>query len=231
MLHSETIANLAAALCAAQGEMPAVPKDSTNPHFKSKFASLDGIIERTKPVLAKHGLAIVQGAAGEAAPGTVGVEMMLLHSSGEYLMSNVTMPLAKNDPQGVGSAITYGRRYLVAAMLSLAADDDDDGNSSSHKPAAVQAAAKPGAPKLASLDDPNVMPTGDFAGKPLGEVPTKELQALVAWCEKKDSKKFAARITALDLELSKRVKTDDQRVAGMVEAVAEDHRQLDLVSK
>lgn len=203
MHHSETIANLAAALVKAQGEMPAVPKDSTNPHFKSKFASLDGIIERTKPVLAKHGLAIVQGAAGEAAPGTVGVEMMLLHSSGEYLMSHVVMPLAKNDPQGVGSAITYGRRYLVAAMLSLAADEDDDGNASSHKPEAVKAAATTGT-KLKALDDPQVMPTGDYQGKAIAEVPTAELKALLKFCTDKNATKFAARIAALDAEVNRR---------------------------
>lgn len=204
MLHSETIASLAAALTKAQGEMPAVPKNSTNPHFKSKFASLDGIIERTKPVLAKHGLAIVQGASGEAAPGTVGVEMMLLHASGEWLMSQVTVPLAKNDPQGVGSAITYGRRYLVAAMLSLASDEDDDGNSSSHKPEAVKAATS-GGTKLKALDDPGIMPTGDYQGQPIGAVPTAELRALAKYCrEHRQAPKFAARIAALDAEIARR---------------------------
>lgn len=206
MLHSETIANLAAALCKAQGEMPAVPKDSTNPHFKSKFASLDGIIDRTKPVLARHGLAIVQGAAGEAAPGTVGVEMMLLHSSGEYLLSSVTMPLAKNDPQGVGSAITYGRRYLVAAMLSLAADEDDDGNSSSHKPEAVKAAAT-AKTTLKALDDPGIMPTGSYQGQEIGAVPTAELKALLDFCRSKNAAKYAARIIALDTEINRRADT------------------------
>lgn len=205
MLHSETIANIAAAICAAQGVMPAVPKDSTNPHFKSKFASLDGIIERTKPVLAKHDLAIVQGAAGESAPGTVTVEMLLLHKSGEWIMSQVVMPLAKNDPQGVGSAITYGRRYLVAAMLSLAADEDDDGNASSHRPEAVKAAAKPTA--LKALDDPAVMPTGDYQGQPIGAVPTAELQALAKYCRDKNPGKFAARIIALDTEINRRADT------------------------
>lgn len=227
MLHSETIALLAAALTKAQGEMPAVPKDSTNPHFKSKFASLDGIVERTKPVLAKHGLAIVQGTSGESAPGSVTVEMMLLHSSGEYLLSNVVMPLAKNDPQGVGSAITYGRRYLIAAMLSLAADEDDDGNASSHKPEAVKAAAsKPQPVKLAALDDPNVMPTGDYQGKQLGEVPSKELEALHTFCVSKNNPtRYAARIAALDAELKKRA-TPDEVVRRMHEA--EDKHQAGL---
>ena len=201
MRHSETITAIAAAVARASATMPAVPKDSTNPHFRSKFASLDGIIERTKPVLAANDLAIVQGTADESAPGTVTVEMMLLHKSGEWLMSQVTMPLAKNDPQGVGSAITYGRRYLVAAMLSLAADEDDDGNQSSHKPEAVKAAAKP----LKALDDPGIMPTGDYQGKALGEVPTAELKALVKYCrESKNASKFAARIIALDDEINRR---------------------------
>jgi hypothetical protein len=200
MMHSETIGNISAALAAAQAFMPAVPKDSTNPHFKSKFASLDGIVERTKPVLAKHDLAIVQGTS-ESAPGTVCVTTMLVHKSGEYLLTSVTVPLVKNDPQGVGSAITYGRRYGFAAILSLAADEDDDGNSSSHKPEAVKAATKP----LKALDDPGVMPTGDYVGKPLGEVPTAELKALVKYCrDSKNATKYSARIIALDDEINRR---------------------------
>lgn len=229
MIHSETITNIAAALARAAGEMPAVPKDSTNPHFKSKFASLDGIIERTKPVLARHDLAIVQGTAGESAPGTVTVEMMLLHKSGEYLLSNVVMPLAKNDPQGVGSAITYGRRYLVAAMLSLAADEDDDGNGSSHKPETVKAAEKKGSAPLAALNNPNIMPTGDYQGKQLREVPTAELKALAEYCRGKDAKKYADRIKALDAELATRIKTDDERVAAMHGAVAKDDKQMEAL--
>jgi hypothetical protein len=202
MMHSETIGNISAALAAAQAFMPAVPKDSTNPHFKSKFASLDGIVERTKPVLAKHDLAIVQGTS-ESAPGTVCVTTMLVHKSGEYLLTSVTVPLVKNDPQGVGSAITYGRRYGFAAILSLAADEDDDGNSSSHKPEAVKAATK--AAPLKSLDDTNVMPTGPYAGKELIEVPTAELQALAKYLrEHKNATKYSARLIALETEINRR---------------------------
>lgn len=95
-------------------------------------------------------------------------------------------------------------------------------------------AAKKGAKvaeRATSLDDPNIMPTGDYAGQPLAAVPTKELQALAAWCEKKDARKYALRITAIDTEVAKRnaSKTDEQRVAAMHEAASKDEKNLELL--
>lgn len=147
MKHSESLSKLAAALAAAQAEMPTISKNATNPAFRSKFANLDGILETIRPVLARHGLSIVQGAttpdrneAGGIAAFTV--ETMLLHTSGEWITSGAIMPLVKQDPQGAGSAMTYGRRYSVSALLALATDEDDDANAAS-KPQAARRSTSP----------------------------------------------------------------------------------------
>lgn len=143
MKHSESIAKLAAALVAAQAELRAVYLDGRNPDYRSKYASLDNIIETVRPTLAKHGLAVVQGAtsphsddAGRIA--AIAVETMLVHASGEWICNTAIMPVvgrmlkgggrAEPDPQAGGSALTYGRRYGIAALLCLATDEDDDGN-------------------------------------------------------------------------------------------------------
>lgn len=130
MKHSETIANLAASLVAAQADLRAVGKDSVNPHFKNRYASLDAIVETTRPVLAKHGLAVVQGASPIVDEHTLAlsVETMLVHKSGEWLSNVAVVPVSKMDAQGAGGALTYGRRYGLSALLSLATDEDDDGN-------------------------------------------------------------------------------------------------------
>jgi hypothetical protein len=139
MKMSETLGALAAAMAAAQSEIRAVQKDSTNPHFKNHYASLDTILETVRPTLAKHGLSLMQGAStphtDEAGRITAfAVETMLLHKSGEYITNTAVMPLAKHDPQGAGGALTYGRRYGVSALLALATEEDDDGNSAMPTP-------------------------------------------------------------------------------------------------
>lgn len=158
MKTSESLANLGIALAKAQSELKAIHKDSTNPHFRNTYASLDTILESVRPALAKHGLSLVQGATAPHADenGVVRsfvVETMLLHASGEYIINAAVMPLAKADPQGAGGAMTYGRRYGVAALLALATEEDDDGNTASARPAAPAAAPRP-ARSSAVIDTP-----------------------------------------------------------------------------
>lgn len=133
MQHSEHIGKLADALAKAQAEIKAIGKDRTNPHFKNRYATLDAILDGIRPTLAKHGLSVVQGVVtygeGEA------VETTLVHSSGEWLRNHVPMKVGKQDAQGVGSALTYGRRYGVSALLALSTDEDDDGEAAVKKPA------------------------------------------------------------------------------------------------
>jgi len=156
MNKSESIAALAAALAKAQAEMENAHKTSSNPHFKSKYADLAEIINTVRPVLAAHGLSVVQFIgleAGVAIP-IVTVETVLMHSSGEWMSSVAAAPLSKPDAQGVGSVTTYLRRYSLAAVTGIA-QEDDDGNAASRKPSAesVKAALRPNSLTASEMAD------------------------------------------------------------------------------
>ena len=124
MEKSQSIKSIAGALLLFQNKVGAVKKDAVNPFFKSKYASLNTIIEHINLPLSECGLSYAQF------PDESGLTTILMHSeSGEYLQSTYLMPVAKqNDPQAVGSAITYARRYALGAILGLAIDEDDDAN-------------------------------------------------------------------------------------------------------
>lgn len=126
---SESIQSLAAALALAQAEFPAVPFNATNPFLKNKYADLGAVIETARPVLAKNGLAFTQMVNSEA--DYLGVTTVLMHASGEFIASNVLLPLGeergKSLAQVAGSVVTYLRRYALASMLGLYADEDSDG--------------------------------------------------------------------------------------------------------
>ena len=133
MRQSDTIEALAKALVAAQGELEPVPKTAVNPHFRSRFAPLDAIVKATQPVLAKHGLSVLQGGAvqSDTQPEYVTITTRIMHESGEWIESDLTMRPSKNDPQGVGSCLTYASRYGYR-MVGVVTDEDDDGNSVSN---------------------------------------------------------------------------------------------------
>lgn len=127
MKSSEQINELAAALAKAQAELRNPAFDSTNPHFKSKFASLAGVRDAITPVLSKHGLSVSQLTTNDD-QGRACVETILLHSSGQWIGSTLTVPAPKADAHGTGSAITYARRYALMAIVNVVGDEDDDGN-------------------------------------------------------------------------------------------------------
>lgn len=119
--------NLLTALCAFQAEMPTLPEDATNPHFRSKYCPLDTIVETATPILTKHGLAwSAFPCRDEHGPA---LRYSLGHGkSGETIGDTMSLLAIKQDPQGQGSALTYARRYALCSVLNLVADDDDDGN-------------------------------------------------------------------------------------------------------
>ncbi len=125
MNRSDSIANLAKALALAQREIKPAIQDSANPHFRSKYASLTAIYNACREPLAKHGLSIVQGVVEHE--GSTYLETMLLHESGEHISAGTKLFVDKQHMQGLGSAITYARRYGVAALVGVVADEDDDG--------------------------------------------------------------------------------------------------------
>jgi hypothetical protein len=124
------VKNLAAALVAAQAEMPGVKPDAKNPHFKSEFVSLGHLINATRPVLSRHGLSITQWVTHGGTESLPMLRTVLMHTSGEFMESTMPLLVGKNDMQGLGGAITYARRYAWTAALGIS-DDDDDGNQAS----------------------------------------------------------------------------------------------------
>lgn len=120
---------LAAALCKALAAMPNAIKDANNPHFKSRYATLASVREAVMPHLTANGLCVLQ-TFDEAPDGEPAVIVLthILHESGESFTSKLKVPSVDKKPQSVGSAITYGRRFALAAICGIATDDDDDGN-------------------------------------------------------------------------------------------------------
>lgn len=124
---------LATALAKAQSKLAGAKKDSENPHFRSKYADLASVWEAWQKVGPEHGLSVVQfGRITEA--GAVLVTR-LMHTSGDYLEGEIPL-LHKPDMQGLGSALTYARRYGLAAMVGVC-PEDDDANAAVAPPAAV----------------------------------------------------------------------------------------------
>lgn len=122
---SNEIDKISEALSLAQGEFKEFKMTGENPHFKSRYSKLSDIRNATQEALAKHGLSFVQ--MPYESGGFIVIESRLLHKSGQWLANYLPMKPDKPTPQGIGSAITYGRRYAKAAMLG-AEGEDDDGN-------------------------------------------------------------------------------------------------------
>lgn len=132
MQQSPTVGAIAAALSKAQSAMRAAHKDAKNPFFKSSYATLGAVIDAIRDPFAANGLSYSQP-LDIGADGSIIVETILLHSSGEWLSGKVTAKPTKSDPQGIGSLISYLRRYLLQSMVGIAAADDD-GNAASSPP-------------------------------------------------------------------------------------------------
>jgi hypothetical protein len=134
---SDSIKGLAKALVQAQGNMTTLRPDSTNNHLNSRYASLSAVNDACLPALNKSGIAVIQGAfttTDEHGNTWVNTQVSFIHGdSGEIWTETLAMRPAKSDPQGIGSTITYGRKYLLMAMSGLAPDDDDDGNTASQQ--------------------------------------------------------------------------------------------------
>lgn len=120
------------ALVKAQSEMSHAAFDQTNPHFKSKFASLKSVIDAVKPALNANGIAFVQKSVPMEAG--IAVETVFYGHNEELATGPVTVPVDRENAQGFGSALTYAKRYSLAMACGVAADTDDDGNAASAMP-------------------------------------------------------------------------------------------------
>lgn len=140
--RSESISQFAAAMAKAQGAMTGALKDSLNPHYKSSYADLASVRAACMPHLSAAGIAVSQFPC--AARGYVEVETILIHESGEWMSNLLSLPVLKDDAHGIGSAITYARRYALASICGIA-PEDDDGNAAVGRPS-------PEAPKTPQVD-------------------------------------------------------------------------------
>jgi hypothetical protein len=188
--QSETIGKIAAALSKAQATMGVALKDSTNPHFRSKYADLTSIITASRDALTSNDLAVLQ----RAQPHERGVQIQttIVHSSGEWISdAGLFLPAAKLDPQGFGSAATYCRRYGLAAMLGIVQDDDDGNAASAPRVAAAPAQsavqaiterfdATPAPATESDSGDDYVFKFGKHKGTSIREVPGTYLDWLLA---------------------------------------------------
>jgi len=173
MQSSPDINEIAGALALAQSAMSFAAKDSTNPHFKSRYADLYSVLDAVRPHLSAQGIAIVQ--IPSCIDGKVAVETRLLHKSGQWIGDGGGAWATCRDmsPQSVGSAETYGRRYGLMALCGIAPADDDG--------EAAQGRPQPAPPKAAPVrqPDPKPEPKDAFPDQHDGVGQVKEVRALV----------------------------------------------------
>lgn len=143
MLTSDIITTIMPAFIKAQANFDKARKTATNPHFKSKYVALDGVIDAVADALRAEGIAIMQ--MTDIEDGRTVLNSRLIHESGEWLGSRYPVHPVKADPQGEGSALTYARRYALMALVGIA-PEDDDGN------AAVKATEKTAAEDKGKAD-------------------------------------------------------------------------------
>jgi len=139
MNSSESIKELATALAIVQGQLTFAKKDSKNPFFKSNYADLESVWDACRELLSTNGLAIMQF-PGEYLDGNMALNTIITHKSGEWMSQEMSVPVSKPDAQGAGSALTYMRRYALAAVVGVV-QADDDGNSASNKATSVAESA------------------------------------------------------------------------------------------
>jgi hypothetical protein len=173
MEMSNEINELATALSKAQAEIEGAKKDGHNPHFRSSYSTLASVWDACRVPLSKHGLSIIQGAS--AAGCDVTITTLLLHTSGQWVKESLTMVGKDHNPQSVGSAISYGRRYQLASLVGIA-PEDDDAEAAEGRTVSSQQTARPAAPPQQRWSKtppprptpPAVTPNGGTAqGKPL----------------------------------------------------------------
>jgi hypothetical protein len=141
MNKSETIGKLAEALAKAQGVIEGAHKSSANPYFKSKYADLASVWDAIRKPLSENGLAVVQTGIPSVEADIISIETTLIHNSGEFISGIMSAKLVKNDPQAVGSAVTYLRRYSLSAIVGVS-PEDDDGESATQRKVEPKATSK-----------------------------------------------------------------------------------------
>lgn len=132
---SDEINEIVKALAKVQSEIQNPKKDANNPFFKSKYSTLDNVIDAYKDLCSKNDLIVLENPVSkvdENGKVLVGIEVQIMHTSGQFLSFDpYLLSPVKNDPQGIGSGVTYARRYTLSSVFNIASEEDDDGNSAS----------------------------------------------------------------------------------------------------
>lgn len=199
-MQSEQINELAAALAKAQSAFTHATKDSKNPHFGNRYADLASVWEAIRGPMTEAGLSVSQS-TDITEHGNVVLFTTLLHSSGQWLRSRYPIMPVKSDPQGYGSALTYARRYCLAAIVGIT-QDDDDGNAGSGRPEAAPQAAKATAKRMSKPEAP---PESKAAEKPAAALsaPNDMEGRLLDYQSKIDEQTTKDGIDKLGLEIAK----------------------------
>ncbi len=129
MITSEQTNEIVPAFIAFQTEVETASNDSTNPHFKSKYADLASVWNACRTYLSKNHLAVIQSPS--FFDNRIVITTRIIHKSGQWMEGSLPLKPIKDDPQAAGSTITYGRRYALSSMLGIVADEDDDGSTAS----------------------------------------------------------------------------------------------------
>lgn len=160
MRTSEEINEVAAALAQAQGVLRPAVKDAVNPAYKSKYADLAAVWEACREALPQFGLAVIQDVAN--LDGDVAVTTRITHKTGQWIeLGPLLVPMARPDAHGLGSAISYGKRYALSAALGVVADEDDDGNAASDAKGRAPAVASGPTWKPADAHDTGLIGTAE----------------------------------------------------------------------
>ncbi len=173
---------LGTALLKAQGQLRGVGKDGANPHFKSRYATLENVTDTIRPVLQNCGIVFMQSPGGVDEHGVMSLTTTLVHAeSGETINSTIGVPLVKRDPQGVGSAITYACRYSLMALLGLPPVDDDGEGAGRADVPTVKVLAKKDAGELYKALEGEIRACGT-------------VEALKAWGSKSENRSRKAQL-------------------------------------
>jgi hypothetical protein len=244
---SPTFTAIAKALLIATEQIGPIEKEGWNPDTKSRYVSLNLVVEKVKPVLRANGILVMQGVDPNSPPGYVDVETTLLHApSGEWMSNLVRLALVGRrkanadgggfhpaDAQSSGSALTYGKRYGILAALFLVADEDDDGQGA--KPeiarAVEEARSSSSVGQLGQALVEGIMPVGGATqkGKPIADMPIGVLRQALQHC-RANSMRNEARIIAA--ELTRRSLGGDKAAEKTIRAVsAEDENVADAAQE
>lgn len=178
------------AILGAQKSFGAVVKDSTNPMFKAKYASLESVLDAVRQSLLDAGLLLLQptfdnGERDEkGAPRCACIKTVIIHAeSGESMEVITTIPVSKSDAQGYGSALTYARCYALMGILGLAPEDDDGNEAVKTTVKSQRASSTPRTQQQATTDSKPKKPTVEDALKRVQEMEPSKLEFATKWVE------------------------------------------------